>query len=234
MIGFAQAKQFPSQNFGVRCDVTAPDLIILHYTAMRNACAALERLCSQEHKVSAHYLIACDGTVFQLVSEDQRAWHAGKSFWRGEVDINSRSIGIELDNAGTHPFSVQQMQSLIRLCLDIQQRWSVAPQSVLGHSDISVGRKTDPGRRFDWEGLARFGIGVWPEKVPSLSQVSEEAYLKLASRIGYDVSLGLSPVLTSVRLHFAPSMNGPLTAADCAIITSLEKAFVIDPQIKTA
>ena len=234
MIGFTRAKHFLSLNHEARRGVIAPDLIILHYTAMPDARAALERLCSQEHEVSVHYLIACDGLVFQLVSEEKRAWHAGKSFWRGEVDINSRSIGIELDNAGTHPFSVQQMQSLIRLCRDIQQRWSVAPQAVLGHSDISVGRKTDPGRRFDWEGLARFGIGVWPKKVPSLSQVSEEAYLKLASRIGYDVSLGLSPVLTSVRLHFAPSMNGPLTAADCAIITSLEKAFVIDPQIKTA
>ena len=234
MIGFAQAKHFPSQNYGVRRGVTAPDLIILHYTAMPDACAALERLCSQEHEVSAHYLIACDGNVFQLVSEDQRAWHAGKSFWRGEVDINSRSIGIELDNVGANPFPISQMQSLIRLCRDIQQRWSIAPQAVLGHSDIAIGRKTDPGCRFDWAGLARFNIGVWPANAPLLSPVSEEAYLKSASRIGYDVSLGLSPVLDAVRLHFSPSINGPLTAADCALMISLEQAFFIDPTVKTA
>ena len=234
MIGFKQAKHFPSQNFGVRRGVTRPDLIILHYTAMQDARAALERLCSQDHEVSAHYLIACDGSILQLVSEDQRAWHAGKSFWRGQVDINSHSIGIELDNAGTHPFPDSQMESLIRLCHDIQQRWSIVPQAVLGHSDISVGRKTDPGLEFDWEGLARFGIGVWPENAPSLSPVSEEAYLKSAACIGYDVSLGLSPVLDAVRLHFGPSMNGPLTVADCALITCLEQAFIIDPSSKIA
>ena len=234
MIGFTQAKHFTSQNYGLRIGVTAPDMIILHYTAMPDARAAIERLCSQEHEVSAHYLIACDGSVFQLVSEDQRAWHAGKSFWKGEVDINSRSIGIELDNAGSHPFSVLQMQSLVRLCRDIQQRWLILPQSVLGHSDISIGRKTDPGRSFDWEGLARFGIGVWPKYSPSLSPVSEEAYLKSASRIGYDVSFGLSSVLGAVRLHFAPSMNGSLSGADCALITSLEQVFAIDPTAKTA
>ena len=233
-MGFARAKHFPSQNYGARRGVTAPDLIILHYTAMPEARAALERLCSQEHQVSAHYLISCDGLIFQLVSEEKRAWHAGKSFWRGDVDINSRSIGIELDNAGNHPFSVPQMHSLIRLCRDIQERWSIVPQAVLGHSDVSIGRKTDPGHRFDWQGLARFGIGVWPEKVSSLSQVSEEVFLQAASRIGYNASLGLSRVLGAVRLRFAPSMNGLLTATDCALITSLEKAFVIDPSIKKA
>ena len=232
MIGFTRAKHFLSPNHGARRGVIAPDLIILHYTAMPDARAALERLCSQEHEVSVHYLIACDGLVFQLVSEEKRAWHAGKSFWRGDVDINSRSVGIELDNAGNHPFSVPQMQSLIRLCRDIQQRWSIVPQAVLGHSDVSIGRKMDPGRRFDWQGLARFGIGVWPEEVSSLSEVSEEVFLQAASRIGYNASLGLSRVLDAVRLHFAPSMNGSLTVADCALITNLEKAFVIDPSIK--
>ena len=234
MMGFARAKHFPSQNYGARRGVTAPDLVILHYTAMPDANAALQRLCSQEHKVSAHYLITCDGFIFQLVSEEKRAWHAGKSFWQGDVDINSRSIGIELDNTGNHPFSVPQMQSLIRLCRDIQQRWSIVPQAVLGHSDVSIGRKTDPGHRFDWQGLARFGIGVWPKKVSSLPQVSEDVFLQAASRIGYNVSLGLSRVLDAVRLHFAPPMNGPLKAADCSLITNLEKAFVIDPAIKKA
>ena len=92
----------------------------------------------------------------------------------------------------------------------------------------------DPGRRFDWQGLARFGIGVWPEEVSSLSEVSDEVFLQAASRIGYNASLGLSCVLDAVRLHFAPSMNGSLTAADCALVTNLEKAFVIDPSIKKA
>ena len=233
MIGFACAKHFPSRNHGERRDVTTPDLIILHYTAMSRAEVALERLCSSEHEVSAHYLIANDGEIFQLVSEDRRAWHAGKSFWQGTYDINSRSIGIELDNAGTHPFSFLQMRSLVHLCKDIQQRWSIGPHAVLGHSDIALGRKADPGRRFDWEGLARLGVGVWPRNVPRRS-VSERDFLKAASHIGYDVSGGLSSVLDAVRLRFAPSRTGPLSVADCALIDALEQAFVIDPSAKTA
>ena len=194
---------------------------------------AIQKLCNYKSKVSSHYFIKNSGEVLNLVPDIFEAWHAGKSSWQGTYDINSRSIGIELDNAGTHPFSFLQMRSLVHLCKDIQQRWSIGPHAVLGHSDIALGRKADPGRRFDWEGLARFGVGVWPRTVPRRA-VSERDFLKAASHIGYDVSGGLSSVLDAVRLRFAPSRTGPLSAADCALIDALEQAFVIDPSAKTA
>ena len=148
----------PSPNFGLRRDGLTPTLVVIHYTAMKDARAALERLCDPESVVSAHYLIGVDGQMWQMVAETMRAWHAGAGNWHGQDDINSRSIGIELDNAGTHPFSEPQMAALERLLSDILIRWGIAPDGVIGHSDMAPGRKCDPGPRFDWTRLARRGL----------------------------------------------------------------------------
>lgn len=131
----------------------------MHYTDMVPVEAALERLCDPVAEVSAHYLIAMDGTIFRLVDENQRAWHAGQSFWplegRDETDMNSASIGIELDNPGHSnglvPFPAAQIESLIGLCCDIMQRWAIPLDNIIGHSDIAPGRKQDPGPLFPWE-----------------------------------------------------------------------------------
>ena len=120
---------------------------------MDSAQAALERLCDPVHEVSAHYLISSDGTLWQMVDEEHRAWHAGAGEWHGQTDINSRSVGIELDNAGNHPFSARQMEKLETLLPAIMKRWAIPPGGVIGHSDMAPGRKTDPGPRFDWQRL---------------------------------------------------------------------------------
>lgn len=155
----------PSPNYSDRAP-GAIDILVLHYTGMSSCGDALARLCDPAAKVSAHYLIDEDGTVFHLVAEERRAWHAGISFWAGERDINSRSIGIELVNPGHElgyrHFPETQMLRLAELARDILARHPIPQQRVLGHSDVAPGRKRDPGELFNWQWLAGQGIGIWP------------------------------------------------------------------------
>jgi N-acetylmuramoyl-L-alanine amidase len=142
-------------------------MLILHYTGMRTAKEALDRLCDPAAMVSAHYLIDEDGTITRLVAEEQRAWHAGIASWRGRSDINGASIGIELVNPG-HEFGYRrfpepQMAALETLARDIFRRHPIPPRGVIGHSDVAPLRKQDPGELFDWPRLARAGIGFWPD-----------------------------------------------------------------------
>ena len=154
----------PSPNFDAR--TTPVDILLLHYTGMQSAGAALERLCDPATKVSCHWLIEEDGTVHRLVDEQMRAWHAGTSFWAGARDINSRSIGIELVNPGHEwgyrPFPAAQMAALADLAAGILARHPIPAQRVLGHSDVAPERKQDPGELFDWAWLAEHGVGLWP------------------------------------------------------------------------
>ncbi|OCP17594.1 MULTISPECIES: N-acetylmuramoyl-L-alanine amidase [unclassified Ensifer] len=167
---YAGARFMPSPNFGDRADARVPDMIVLHYTGMPTAKSALEWLCRQESQVSSHYFVHEDGQVDQLVPETLRAWHAGKSFWKGETDINSCSIGIEIANAG-HPgglpdFPEKQIAAVVELCRDCGERWSIAPERVLAHSDIAPIRKVDPGEKFPWHRLHHEGVGHWVEPAP--------------------------------------------------------------------
>jgi len=146
------------------------DSIILHYTGMESADAALDLLCDPAQEVSSHYLVSADGEAFQLVPEGRRAWHAGRGTWAGETDMNARSIGIEMANAGhkygAPPFEDAQIETVIALCTDIAARHRISPTRVLGHSDIAVGRKIDPGEIFPWQRLAAAGVGHWVEPAP--------------------------------------------------------------------
>lgn len=148
-------------------------MLIIHYTGMKTAEAALDRLCDPASEVSAHYLIDEDGAAWQLVAEDRRAWHAGRAFWAGTTDINSRSIGIELSNPGHdhgyRPFPDAQIAALEHLCRDILTRFPIRSHLVLGHADVAPGRKLDPGELFDWQRLAAAGIGLWPDDRPAES-----------------------------------------------------------------
>lgn len=155
-----QIHDHPSPNFGPRRDGLTPRFVVLHYTAMASAEAAIARLCDPAFEVSAHYVIARNGTCTQLVAEDQRAWHAGAGSWQGLDDLNSRSIGIELDNGGDHPYSAPLMDSLDQLLPGILRRWNIPPQHVIAHSDLAPGRKVDPGTRFDWQRLERQGLAA--------------------------------------------------------------------------
>lgn len=206
----------PSPNFGPRRDDLTPSLIVLHYTAMQSVEAAIERLCDPNAEVSAHYIIAADGKVTQLVRERDRAWHAGAGEWRGQGDINSRSIGIELDNAGDHPFSEPLMGALERLLPEIMQRWDIPPEGVIGHSDMAPGRKSDPGPRFDWARLARRGLAAEPAAV-SDCDVVEEAFVAAAQAAGYTADVSFDTLLAATRLRAAPWRSGPLCAADFAL-----------------
>ncbi|SCB57347.1 N-acetylmuramoyl-L-alanine amidase [Rhizobium aethiopicum] len=157
----------PSPNHGERAEGRPPDMILLHYTGMPTADGALDWLCRQESQVSSHYFVHENGEVIQLVPEARRAWHAGKSSWHGESDINSRSIGIEIANAG-HPgglpdYPKKQIAAVIELCRDCVKRWSITPERVLGHSDVAPIRKVDPGEKFPWAELHRAGVGHWVE-----------------------------------------------------------------------
>ncbi|MBB4569162.1 N-acetylmuramoyl-L-alanine amidase [Rhizobium leucaenae] len=167
---FSGATVQPSPNHGERRDGRKPDMILLHYTGMGTAEGALDWLCRSESQVSSHYFVFEDGRVIQLVPEERRAWHAGKSVWQREVDINSLSIGIEIANAG-HPgglpdFPDAQIEAVIELCRDCGHRWAIAPERVLAHSDVAPVRKVDPGEKFPWARLAAAGVGHWVEPAP--------------------------------------------------------------------
>jgi N-acetylmuramoyl-L-alanine amidase len=186
----------PSPNFDVR--KAPPDMIVLHYTGMQTGEGALARLCDPEAKVSSHYLVEEDGRVFRLVAEERRAWHAGRSFWRGETDCNSASIGIEIVNPGHEfgyrPFPEAQIGAVIALLSDIRGRWEIEDERILGHSDVAPARKDDPGELFPWKTLAEHGHGYWLEPPPApgdpLSEGAEGvgvfALQAGLTRIGYD------------------------------------------------
>lgn len=157
----------PSPNHGARAGGRRPDMMLLHYTGMPSADGALKWLCSEESQVSSHYFVHEDGRVLQLVPEGRRAWHAGKGQWKGEADINSCSIGIEIANPG-HPgglpdFPDVQIAAVAELCLNCGERWGIVPERVLGHSDVAPIRKVDPGENFPWRRLHEAGVGHWVE-----------------------------------------------------------------------
>jgi len=204
----------PSPNCGPRRDALRPSLIVIHYTAMENAEAAIAHLCDPDAEVSAHYVISNTGQISQLVREDQRAWHAGAGEWAGQDDINSRSIGIELDNRGNHPFSEPQMVALERLLKDIMARWAIPASGVIGHSDMAPGRKSDPGPHFDWARLARQGLASAGLPQTPDSDLTEMAFAARAQSMGYTEPVAPEILRLATRARFAPWRQGPLTQDD--------------------
>lgn len=197
---------YRSPNFGPRPADVPIDMLVIHYTGMPTAKAALTRLCDPVAQVSAHYLIDEDGTVHALVDEAMRAWHAGEAFWRGETDINGRSIGIELANPGHEfgyrPFPEAQMTALIALAREIIARHPIPPANVVGHSDVAPRRKTDPGELFDWPRLAAAGLGRWPDGATALRGEGDAAHLLAA--VGYE-TVDLEKTVAAFQRHFRPA-----------------------------
>lgn len=186
----------PSPNFDAR--TAPPDMIVLHYTGMATGEAALARMCDPDAKVSAHYMVEEDGRIFSLVPEERRAWHAGKSYWKGESDINALSVGVEIVNPG-HAFGYRafpdvQIEAVIDLIADIRSRWTIPDARILGHSDVAPDRKEDPGELFPWKRLAEAGHGLWVESgaAPGAALAEGEEGLGVLalqaglSRLGYD------------------------------------------------
>ncbi|MCD9148913.1 N-acetylmuramoyl-L-alanine amidase [Pseudophaeobacter sp. MA21411-1] len=215
-----KANWCPSPNHGGRRDGLKPHLVVLHYTAMTSAAAALARLCDPAAEVSAHYLIGRDGQLWQMVREDLRAWHAGAGTWCGHEDINSRSIGIELDNTGGHPFPAPQMAVLEALLRQLMARWAIPPEGVIGHSDMAPGRKLDPGPRFDWVRLAALGLArATPVTTGGTRLCDPDAPLsdllrRYARDLGYTAPVDDATLLAALRLRYRPWAQGPLVAED--------------------
>ena len=210
-----------SPNFGPRRDGLRPELVVLHYTAMADCDAALRVLCTPEREVSAHYLIRRDGEVIALVDEAMRAWHAGAGEWRGRGDVNSRSIGIELDNDGASPFAAPPDGCAGRAPAGDPRTLVHSARGVIGHSCMAPGRKIDPGPRFDWQRLARRGLAVWPTGRGTVP-VNEARFRADATAFGFpDVAPDL--LLATVRLRFRPRTTGPLDGRDCAIMAEMAR-----------
>ncbi len=178
----------PSPNHNAREGVAAPDIVVVHYTDMTSAEAAVAWLCDPVSKVSCHYLITAGGEVVQMVDEERRAWHAGVSGWDGTRDINTRSIGIELDNPGHRPgaptFPAAQIDALVALLDGIRSRWPVPARNVVAHSDIAPTRKIDPGERFPWARLAREGHALHVAPQPAVP-FEAGAFRAALTRCGY-------------------------------------------------
>lgn len=186
----------PSPNF----DERRPSFVIIHHTGDDTVEQALRTLTDPQRKVSAHYLIGRDGTIYQLVDERARAWHAGQSLWGGASDLNSASLGIELDNNGQEPFPERQIASLLALLGDIKERHHIPKENFLGHADIAPTRKVDPSHYFPWKTLADYGFGLWCDSPPEASLTSMDAVAAIR-RLGYDVSDSVAAI-RAFKQHF--------------------------------
>ncbi|MFN3550110.1 MAG: N-acetylmuramoyl-L-alanine amidase [Mesorhizobium sp.] len=230
-----------SPNFGPRVGAAAPDMIVLHYTGMPTGEGAESWLCNPESEVSSHYLVHEDGRIVQMVRESDRAWHAGRSSWKGVADINSRSVGIEIVNPGHflgYPdFPDAQIDAVIRLCAGICARYGIPRERILAHSDVAPGRKIDPGEKFPWDRLAAAGVAT-PRPRPTAEggpwvgpgatgKIVEEIQAMLALH-GYGVEItGRFEPLTQVvvealQRRFRPSrVDGVVDAATLSILRQL-------------
>lgn len=224
--------EFPSPNQGPRRGTQVPDIIVVHYTGMPSAALALTRLCSPAAEVSAHYLIDEAGQVFRLVPETRRAWHAGVSAWGNVTDVNSHSVGIELahpgHDGGLPPFPEAQVAALEGLLWQVKLRWGVPAARILGHSDVAVGRKIDPGEGFDWRRLAAKGLAV--TSLAEAEGAADPAALEApARRAGYRweaTEEGRAALLRALQMRLAPEETGaPASARLLARVTELAERW---------
>ncbi len=226
-------RERPSPNHDSRGERPRIDMLVLHYTGMKSAAAALDRLCDPAARVSAHYVVEENGTIWRLVVETRRAFHAGRSCWQGETDLNFVSIGVEIVNPGHEwgyrRFPEAQLAAVEALCRDILARHEIPPHRIVGHSDIAPDRKTDPGELFDWPRLARAGIGLWPQPSRRSPEASIDHARALADlgAIGY----GLAPeieaaVVTAFQRHFRPRcVDGVIDGETAARLAEVRAAF---------
>jgi len=215
-------KFLASPNHGAR--LRGPtDALILHYTGMPTGEAALDLLTTAQGGVSSHYFVWEDGRIWQLAPENARAWHAGASFWAGETDMNSRSIGIEIVNpghdGGCPPYPEKQIAAVIALCQDVCARLKIPANRVLAHSDVAPARKIDPGEFFPWRRLHAAGVGLWvepgrlrrgPTYAPGALGPPVAALQAMLAAFGYGVDVtgvyddATRDVVAAFQRHFRP------------------------------
>ena len=226
-------KDWPSPNHDARPADEPVDVLVLHYTGMQTAAAAIERLCDPASRVSSHYVVEEDGAIWRLVPEERRAWHAGISFWRGHELLNGRSVGVEIVNPGHEwgyrPFPAAQMAAVRDLCAGILARHPIPARNVVAHSDIAPDRKEDPGELFDWPGLAVAGIGLWPDFPPASADASVDAAALRAdlADIGYPVppeaqgEAAFATLLRAFQRRWRPGAVTGLADAETALRASV-------------
>jgi N-acetylmuramoyl-L-alanine amidase len=210
----------PSPNYDERSlPIT---MLVLHYTGMPDAASAINWLANAESKVSAHYVVTEDGQIIRMVAEDKRAWHAGRSHWRGIDDVNSASIGIEIVNPGHEwgyrPFPEAQMGSLIPLVHDIVQRHRITRGNIVGHSDIAPARKQDPGELFPWGQLARLRLAL-PRPTKNLMDPhwTDSGFMLALERFGYDIAEP-EPAVVAFQRRFRPELIDGIIDGECRAI----------------
>ena len=225
-----------------------PDIILLHYTGIQSAEAALARLGDPVARVSSHYFVFENGSIVQMVPEARRAWHAGESSWAGETDINSRSIGIEIVNPGHEfgyaEFPMRQIAAVIALCRGIIARRAIPRDRVLAHSDVAPSRKQDPGEKFPWRLLSDSAVGLWVEPVPITDWLSlvpgdtGETVTELQrslSEYGYGVPVSgdydqvTRDVVNAFQRHFRPAQIDGM--ADTSTRETLRKLLAARAQL---
>jgi len=203
-------KTYRSPNFDERRPDGLIDMLVFHYTGMQSAGEALQRLCDEQAKVSAHYVVDEDGMCYALVAEEHRAWHAGVASWRGNTDVNARSIGIEIVNPGHEfgyrPFPAVQMEAVRDLASGVLRRHPIPPRNVVGHSDVAPTRKQDPGELFDWPELAESGIGLWADGDASPVEAADVS--PWLERLGYDTADEKAALLAFQRHFLRDSLTG--------------------------
>lgn len=213
------AEWVPSPNH----DARRPTLIVVHYTEQDSVARSLHTLRTRNSggRVSAHYLIGADGRIYQLVADERRAWHAGAGSWGAIGDVNSASIGIELDNDGRTPFADAQIDSLIRLLDDLTTRLRIPRTHVIGHSDLAPGRKIDPGPLFPWRRLAEAGFGIWPDPDAPPPPPGFDP-LQALRAIGYPMQ-DPAATIRSYRMRFRGDAASALDDEDLRILHALTR-----------
>lgn len=220
-------RALPSPNQDDRPPGTPIDTLVLHYTGMRTAQDAIDRLRDPAARVSSHYVVEEDGTVWQLVDETRRAWHAGVSYWRGRTVLNDCSVGVEIVNPGHdwgyRDFPALQMAAVCDLCLGLLSRHPIPARNVVAHSDVAPDRKQDPGELFDWRGLAENGVGLWPEDADGTALDADGVRGALGA-IGYRPDMPLDKVLRAFQLHWRPeSVTGEADAGTLARVAGVAR-----------
>jgi N-acetylmuramoyl-L-alanine amidase len=205
-----------SANF----DERRPNFVVIHHTSSTNIDRSLQVLTAAASRVSAHYLVARDGRIYHLVDERRRAWHAGESYWGGQRDLNSASIGIELDNDGYEAFPEAQITALLALLGDLKTYYKIPPENFLGHGDVAPGRKVDPSVLFPWRRLAEQGFGVWCDPpYPSVPAGLDTATMLQA--FGYNV-WNVDAAVSAFKRRFSPEDPTPqMTERDRSILYCL-------------
>jgi N-acetylmuramoyl-L-alanine amidase len=234
-------RDLPSPNQDDRPADVPIDMLILHYTGMRSAREAIDRLRDPAARVSSHYVVEQDTGVLRLVPEERRAWHAGASYWRGHSELNGRSIGIEIVNPGHEwgysDFPVLQLAVVCDLCLAILSRHAIPARNIVAHSDVAPDRREDPGEKFDWQGLAQNGVGMWPLDVPDLGTTGavrdaaslrdvRAALAEIGYRLGPEGNLdpALAAVLRAFQRHWRPeAITGQADAGTLARLLGVRR-----------